>query len=226
MPEFGMPKFLRISEVGELCGISESTVRNRVREGRLPPPVRMSERAVRWRLDDLEEALAAESEMMNMKDVMACLGLSRHTVLRMVKSGRLPEPERRGNATYWRRGAIAGLLAERRQRMEAIGQQIALANIKWDDASEERRADLADGRRRERVVLDLVTETDGNSWLEVLSGQQPLEEAARDRELLTVCLTTADGTRQPLRVYFVHHPADQSARQEKREQEPGRQEAK
>ena len=221
-----MPEFLRISEVGELCGISESTVRNRVREGRLPPPVRMSERTVRWRLDDLEEAMAAESEIMNMKDVMAYLGVSRHTVLRMVGSGRLPEPERRGNATYWRRDAIAGLLSEQRQRMEAISQQVTLASIKWDDANEERRADRAAGRRRERVELDLVTETDGNSWLEVLSGQQPLEEAARDRELFTVFLTTADGTRQPLGVYFAHHPADQSARQEKREQEPGRQEAK
>ena len=222
-----MPEFLRISEVGELCGISESTVRNRVREGRLPPPVRMSERTVRWRLDDLEEAMAAESEIMNMKDVMAYLGVSRHTVLRMVGSGPAC-PNRRGaaNATYWRRDAIAGLLSEQRQRMEAISQQVTLASIKWDDANEERRADRAAGRRRERVELDLVTETDGNSWLEVLSGQQPLEEAARDRELFTVFLTTADGTRQPLGVYFAHHPADQSARQEKREQEPGRQEAK
>ena len=45
---------IRLTEVVELLGVSRSTIYKWVDEGAFPPPVRVSERAVRWRTEDIE----------------------------------------------------------------------------------------------------------------------------------------------------------------------------
>lgn len=44
---------LRLSDVSTLLGISRSTIYNWISNGRFPSPVKVSERAVRWRVEDL-----------------------------------------------------------------------------------------------------------------------------------------------------------------------------
>jgi len=44
---------LRLSDVSTLLGISRSTIYNWISNGRFPSPVKVSERAVRWRAEDL-----------------------------------------------------------------------------------------------------------------------------------------------------------------------------
>jgi prophage regulatory protein len=46
---------LRLADVRNLVGVSRSTIYKRVSEGSFPRPVRISERSVRWRLEDVEE---------------------------------------------------------------------------------------------------------------------------------------------------------------------------
>ena len=46
---------LRIGTVCKLVGVSRSTVYRWISEGSFPEPVRVSERAVRWQIDDIEE---------------------------------------------------------------------------------------------------------------------------------------------------------------------------
>ena len=45
---------MRIGEVCELVGVCRSTVYRWVSEGSFPEPLRISERAVRWNIDDIE----------------------------------------------------------------------------------------------------------------------------------------------------------------------------
>jgi len=45
---------LRVSTVCKLIGVCRSTVYRWISEGSFPEPVRISERAVRWKIDDIE----------------------------------------------------------------------------------------------------------------------------------------------------------------------------
>ncbi len=45
---------IRLAEACELIGVSRSTVYKWVAAGRFPAPVRVSERAIRWRVDEIE----------------------------------------------------------------------------------------------------------------------------------------------------------------------------
>jgi prophage regulatory protein len=45
---------IRLTELCELLGVSRSTVYKWMAEGTFPPPVRVSERAVRWRTEDIQ----------------------------------------------------------------------------------------------------------------------------------------------------------------------------
>lgn len=44
----------RLTELRELLGVSRSTIYNWIVEGTFPPSVHVSERAVRWRTEDIE----------------------------------------------------------------------------------------------------------------------------------------------------------------------------
>lgn len=46
-------EFLTVGQVGDMLGISEKSVRRRVHEGALPPPIKIG-RASRWRRLDIE----------------------------------------------------------------------------------------------------------------------------------------------------------------------------
>lgn len=55
---------IRLADVCQLLGVSRSTVYKWMNEGVFPAPVRVSERAVRWRSEDIEawrESLAASA---------------------------------------------------------------------------------------------------------------------------------------------------------------------
>ena len=53
-PNFRSGMLLRISTVCELIGVCRSTVYRWISEGSFPEPVRISDRAVRWKIDDIE----------------------------------------------------------------------------------------------------------------------------------------------------------------------------
>lgn len=53
-PAYPPNALLRLAEVSKLLSVSRSTIYARVAEGLFPAPVRISERAVRWRLEDIE----------------------------------------------------------------------------------------------------------------------------------------------------------------------------
>ena len=48
-------ELMRREEVEERFGVSRSWIYNQMRAGRFPEPVKISERAVRWRVADLDE---------------------------------------------------------------------------------------------------------------------------------------------------------------------------
>lgn len=45
---------IRLNEVAELLGVARSTIYKWVNQGTFPSPVRINERAVRWRTEDIE----------------------------------------------------------------------------------------------------------------------------------------------------------------------------
>ncbi|MDZ7840406.1 MAG: AlpA family phage regulatory protein [Gammaproteobacteria bacterium] len=45
---------IRIGEVCDFVGVCRTTIYRWVSEGTFPSPVRISERAVRWRVDEIE----------------------------------------------------------------------------------------------------------------------------------------------------------------------------
>jgi prophage regulatory protein len=53
---------LRLKDVSRLVGLSRSTIYKRVSDGTFPPPIRVSERSVRWRMQDLLEWTAGLAE--------------------------------------------------------------------------------------------------------------------------------------------------------------------
>jgi prophage regulatory protein len=46
---------LRLKDVGRLVGLSRTTIYKRMSDGTFPLPLRVSERSVRWRMQDLQE---------------------------------------------------------------------------------------------------------------------------------------------------------------------------
>ena len=54
-----MDRLLRIAEVQEITGLSRASVYKMVADGRLPPPVRLSSRCVRWRESELLATIEA-----------------------------------------------------------------------------------------------------------------------------------------------------------------------
>ena len=54
-----MDRLLRIAEVQEMTGLSRASVYKMVADGRLPPPVRLSSRCVRWRESELQATIEA-----------------------------------------------------------------------------------------------------------------------------------------------------------------------
>lgn len=54
--ERGFPAgaLIRIADVCDLLSVSRTTIYGWVSEGNFPPPVRIGERAVRWRVDEIE----------------------------------------------------------------------------------------------------------------------------------------------------------------------------
>ena len=56
------PDFLTDRQVGELLGVSAKTVHRMAEDGRLPAPIRISPKRVRWRRGELDQRLAGEAE--------------------------------------------------------------------------------------------------------------------------------------------------------------------
>lgn len=54
---------LIMSVVKELTGLSEPTIRRRVKDGTFPAPVRLSARCIRWKAATLQNWLKAQAEV-------------------------------------------------------------------------------------------------------------------------------------------------------------------
>ena len=54
---------LIMAVVKELTGLSEPTIRRRVKAGTFPAPVRLSARCVRWKAETLQNWLKAQQEV-------------------------------------------------------------------------------------------------------------------------------------------------------------------
>ena len=60
LPQTG---FIRLPQVLQLYPVSRSTLWLRVKEGRFPAPVKLSERVTAWKVETLREFLAAAGEV-------------------------------------------------------------------------------------------------------------------------------------------------------------------
>ena len=56
---------LRLADVRNLVGVSRSTIYKRVSEGSFPRPVRISERSVRWRLEEIEKWIRSPAKALS-----------------------------------------------------------------------------------------------------------------------------------------------------------------
>lgn len=56
-----MPEFLTKAEVARRLSLSPRSVERLVRAGRIPPPVKLSARSIRFKEDDVRKALEALS---------------------------------------------------------------------------------------------------------------------------------------------------------------------
>ena len=54
---------LMMAVVKELTGLSEPTIRRRVKDGTFPAPIRLSPRCIRWRASTLQNWLKAQQEV-------------------------------------------------------------------------------------------------------------------------------------------------------------------
>ncbi len=185
-----MTVLLRLPEVTKMLGCAQNTVYKMVEDGRLPPPVRTGG-VVRWWQHEIEEALEYDKKLVTTRAAMEWLQVSRGTLRRMVEDGRVPPPVRRGGTDHWLRDDLEAAIAAARDpepevqadavspfaraAAEKIRRQIALASQEFDDAIAEHFEELNAGVQRQRVVLDLVTEADGQRWLDVRSGQEHLD---------------------------------------------------
>lgn len=55
-------KILRRDDVLAMIGLSRSTLYNLVRDGRFPAPISIGQRAVGWRLSDVDEWVASRPQ--------------------------------------------------------------------------------------------------------------------------------------------------------------------
>ena len=101
-------ELLTLPEAAALAGVSHSTIYKRVAEGRFPKPFRLG-RTVRWSEAEVREWLGRDADMLSTRDVMDYLQVSRMTVRAMVSDGRLPRPERVGNADFWHSEGLEAL---------------------------------------------------------------------------------------------------------------------
>ncbi len=53
-----MERLLRLEDVVNLVGLGKSTIYAHIASGAFPPPVKVGDRAVRWRLSTIEEWMA------------------------------------------------------------------------------------------------------------------------------------------------------------------------
>lgn len=62
-PQFINDRFIRLPELLRLTGLGRSSVYRLVERGQLPPPMKISERAVAWRLSSINEWQAAREQL-------------------------------------------------------------------------------------------------------------------------------------------------------------------
>ena len=53
-----MERMLRRRSVERMTGLSKSTLYRLIRQGRFPPPLRLTRKAVRWRREEIDEWLS------------------------------------------------------------------------------------------------------------------------------------------------------------------------
>ena len=57
--QFDSDRLLSIDEIAEILGVNVRTVNRLVSGGRLPPPIRITRKLVRWKLSELQRWLDA-----------------------------------------------------------------------------------------------------------------------------------------------------------------------
>ena len=179
---------LRIADVAALAGISTVSVRQRIKEGRLPEPLDLGG-LVRWNRESVKAALDEELSLVDMRGVMEIFNITRPTIRSMVAAQKLPEPVRRGRRDFWRRAELESVIAgswepevqadavspSEQAPVDKIRRDIVLAVQKLDDEVGMRLDEKAAGVQRQLVVLSLVTEADGKRWVDVQLGEEDIK---------------------------------------------------
>jgi prophage regulatory protein len=73
-----MSKLMRLPEVVNLTGVPRSSLYAMVRRNQFPQPIRISERAIAWRLDEVEQWIEARTNVSRLHK-----GLARSSVSAM-----------------------------------------------------------------------------------------------------------------------------------------------
>ena len=187
------PNLLRIADVAALAGISTVSVRQRIKEGRLPEPLDLGG-LLRWNRESVKAALDEELSLVDVRGVMEMFNITRPTIRSMVAAQKLPEPVRRGQRDFWRRAELESVIAGTwepevqadaaspfgqapvdKSRMEKIGRDLALAGQKFSDDFDMMLEEKAAGAQRQTVMLNVVTEADGKRWVDIRLGEELIE---------------------------------------------------
>ena len=54
-------RIIRTEDLTRRLGLSRATIRRNVKAGRFPAPIKISQRAIGWRIDDVEAWIAAQA---------------------------------------------------------------------------------------------------------------------------------------------------------------------
>ena len=113
-----MLELLPRARVEELTGLSTPSIYRLMKVGEFPRPVRIGQRAVRWRREDVDAWLSARPampELLTRASIEEQTGFSCATIYRLMKTGDFPRPVKMigQRATCWRREDLDAWLSAR-----------------------------------------------------------------------------------------------------------------
>ena len=97
------------NDVARRLAVSVATVRNLIRRGEIPTPVKDLWRGELWEESTVDEWLKSTERLVSLAELVEMLGISQSTARRMIASGVIPKPIRIGRQLRWRAAELTGM---------------------------------------------------------------------------------------------------------------------